>query len=152
MVDCEPAWWTLGVLGSRIFVNNATPGPQRNRVHVDVWVPYAQAEVRIAATLAAGGLLVNDTDAPSNWVLADPETNEACVGVAGPPDWPPTTRSPGPRSPPDAAHAGPRGSPRARSDSAVRRAHHRRRSAAAESGAQPTAGYASPAHRPPVPR
>ncbi|MFH8635350.1 VOC family protein [Streptomyces lydicus] len=68
-----------------MFVNNASPGPQRNRVHVDVWVPYDQAEVRIAAALAAGGRLVNDTDAPSNWVLADPETHEACVGVAGPP-------------------------------------------------------------------
>nr|WP_280526312.1 hypothetical protein [Streptomyces griseofuscus] len=28
---------------------------------------------------------MNDADAPSNWVLADPEGNEACVGVAGPP-------------------------------------------------------------------
>ncbi|WP_354638615.1 VOC family protein [Kitasatospora camelliae] len=59
------------------------PRPQRNRVHVDVWVPYDQAEARIAAALAAGGRLVTDADAPSNWVLADPEGNEACVGVAG---------------------------------------------------------------------
>ncbi|WP_405016100.1 Pterin-4-alpha-carbinolamine dehydratase [Kitasatospora sp. NBC_00070] len=62
------------------------PRPQRNRVHVDVWVPYDQAEARIAAALAAGGRLVSDADAPSNWVLADPEGNEACVGAAGPPD------------------------------------------------------------------
>ncbi|CAL9589372.1 hypothetical protein SUDANB105_05192 [Streptomyces sp. enrichment culture] len=62
------------------------PRPQRNRVHVDVWVPYDQAEARIAAALAAGGRLVDDADAPSNRVLADPEGNEACVGVAGPPD------------------------------------------------------------------
>ncbi|CAL2068625.1 MULTISPECIES: VOC family protein [Streptomyces] len=67
------------------FQRMDAPRPQRNRVHVDVWVPYDQAEARIAAALAAGGRLVNDADAPSNWVLADPEDNEACVGVAGPP-------------------------------------------------------------------
>ncbi|MEU6509029.1 MULTISPECIES: VOC family protein [unclassified Streptomyces] len=65
------------------FQHMDAPRPQRNRVHVDVWVPYDQAEARIAAALAAGGRLVNDADAPSNWVLADPEGNEACVGVAG---------------------------------------------------------------------
>ncbi|MGW3075466.1 MULTISPECIES: VOC family protein [unclassified Kitasatospora] len=67
------------------FQRMDSPRPQRNRVHVDVWVPYDQAEARIAAALAAGGRLLNDADAPSNWVLADPEGNEACVGVAGPP-------------------------------------------------------------------
>ncbi|MFG2600262.1 VOC family protein [Streptomyces sp. NPDC048462] len=67
------------------FQQMDAPRPQRNRVHIDVWVPYDRAEARIAAALAAGGRLVNDTDAPSNWVLADPEGNEACVGVAGPP-------------------------------------------------------------------
>ncbi|UOB15401.1 4a-hydroxytetrahydrobiopterin dehydratase [Streptomyces sp. HP-A2021] len=65
------------------FQHMDAPRPQRNRVHIDVWVPYDQAEARIAAALAAGGRLVNDADAPSNWVLADPEGNEACVGVAG---------------------------------------------------------------------
>jgi 4a-hydroxytetrahydrobiopterin dehydratase len=59
------------------------PRPQRNRLHVDVWVPYDQAEARIAAAIAAGGRLVNDAYAPSHWVLADPEGNEACVGAAG---------------------------------------------------------------------
>lgn len=67
------------------FQQMDAPRPQRNRVHVDVWVPYDQAEARIAAALAAGGRLVNDADAPSNWVLANHEGNEACVGVAGAP-------------------------------------------------------------------
>jgi 4a-hydroxytetrahydrobiopterin dehydratase len=67
------------------FQRMDAPRPQRNRLHIDVWVPYDQAEARIAAALAAGGRLVNDADAPSNWVLADPEGNEACIGVAGPP-------------------------------------------------------------------
>ncbi|MFD5427020.1 VOC family protein [Streptomyces sp. NPDC127084] len=67
------------------FQQMDAPRPERNRVHVDVWVPHDQAAARIAAALEAGGRLVNDADAPSNWVLADPEGNEACVGVAGPP-------------------------------------------------------------------
>ncbi|MDR7384281.1 VOC family protein [Promicromonospora iranensis] len=52
---------------------------QRNRIHVDVWVPFDQAEQRVAAALAAGGRLVTDEFAPSWWVLADVEGNEACV-------------------------------------------------------------------------
>ncbi|MEU8525677.1 VOC family protein [Streptomyces sp. NPDC048629] len=57
--------------------------PQRNRVHVDVWVPYDRAQARIAAAIAAGGTLVTDEHAPGHWVLADPEGNEACVGTTG---------------------------------------------------------------------
>ncbi|MFF0191258.1 VOC family protein [Streptomyces sp. NPDC005244] len=71
--------------GTVLLQQMDAPRPQRNRIHVDVWVPYGQAEARIAAPLAVGGRLVNDADAPSNRVLADPEGNEACVGVAGPP-------------------------------------------------------------------
>jgi 4a-hydroxytetrahydrobiopterin dehydratase len=52
---------------------------QRNRIHLDVWVPYDQAEERVAAAVAAGGRLVTDEFAPSWWVLADAEGNEACV-------------------------------------------------------------------------
>ncbi|MEJ8670307.1 VOC family protein [Streptomyces sp. MS1.AVA.1] len=61
------------------------PRPQRNTLHVDVWVPHDRAEARVEAAIAAGGRLVDDTHAPSLWILADPEGNEACVGVAGPP-------------------------------------------------------------------
>lgn len=59
------------------------PRPQRNRLHLDVWVPYDQAEARIAAAIAAGGRLVSDAYAPSHWVVADAEGNEACVGTCG---------------------------------------------------------------------
>nr|WP_241670763.1 VOC family protein [Streptomyces lavendulae] len=55
-------------------------------MHIDVWVPYDRAEARTAAALAAGGRLVDD--APSNWVPAGSQGNEACVGVAGPPGPP----------------------------------------------------------------
>lgn len=72
--------------GPFYFQRMDEPRPQRNRVHVDVWVPYDQAEARIAAAIAAGGRLVNDDEAPGHWVLADQEGNEACVGVAGAPE------------------------------------------------------------------
>ncbi|GLW58277.1 VOC family protein [Kitasatospora phosalacinea] len=65
------------------FQQMDAPRPQRNRVHVDVWVPHDLAEARIAAAIAAGGRLVTDEHAPNHWVLADPEGNEACVGAAG---------------------------------------------------------------------
>ena len=55
------------------------PRPQRNRLHFDVSVPHDQAHRRIEATIAAGGKLLSDAEAPAFWVLADPEGNEACV-------------------------------------------------------------------------
>ena len=51
------------------------------RIHVDVWVPHDRAEARVAAALGAGGRLVSDEPAPSWWILADPEGNEACVAT-----------------------------------------------------------------------
>jgi 4a-hydroxytetrahydrobiopterin dehydratase len=48
----------------------------RNRIHIDVGVPHDQAEARVAAALAAGGTIVNDSHAPMWWTLADPEGNE----------------------------------------------------------------------------
>ena len=58
--------------------------PQRNRIHIDVYLPVDQAEARIAAALAAGGHLVSDENAPEWWTLADAEGNE--VDVAPWPD------------------------------------------------------------------
>jgi 4a-hydroxytetrahydrobiopterin dehydratase len=61
------------------FQQMDAPRPQRNRIHLDVSVPHDEAQRRIQATLAAGGRLVYDAEAPAFWVLADPEGNEACV-------------------------------------------------------------------------
>lgn len=61
------------------FQRMDVPRSQRNRVHIDVWVPHDQARDRVSAAIAAGGRLVNDGHAPAFWVLADPEGNEACV-------------------------------------------------------------------------
>lgn len=55
---------------------------QRNRIHVDVFVPDDQAQARIDAGLAAGGRVVYDGDAPEWWTLADPEGNEVDIAVS----------------------------------------------------------------------
>ena len=54
---------------------------QRNRIHVDVYVPDDQAGARVEAALAAGGRIVYDAEAPEWWTLADPEGNELDIAV-----------------------------------------------------------------------
>ena len=50
-------------------------------IHVAVWVPHEQAEVRVAAALAAGGRMVRDEFAPAWWTLADAAGNEADIAT-----------------------------------------------------------------------
>ncbi len=61
------------------FQQMSEPRPQRNRIHLDISVPHDEARRRIDDALAAGGVLVSDTEAPAFWVLADAEGNEACI-------------------------------------------------------------------------
>ncbi|MHC2998423.1 VOC family protein [Microbacterium sp. HJ5] len=49
--------------------------PSRGRTHFDVFVPADQAEARVAAALAAGGRLVDDSHAPAWWSLASPDNH-----------------------------------------------------------------------------
>ncbi len=65
------------------FQQMDAPRPQRNRIHIDIYVPKDQAEARIAAALAAGGRIVSDAHAPGWWTLADAEGNEADVAIWG---------------------------------------------------------------------
>jgi 4a-hydroxytetrahydrobiopterin dehydratase len=57
----------------------------RQRFHVDVWVPPEVAEKRIAAAVAAGGTVVDDSRAPSYTVIADQDGNKGCVCTTLPP-------------------------------------------------------------------
>ena len=50
-------------------------------IHVAVWMPYEQAEARLAAALDAGGRMVRDEFAPAWWTLADPAGNEADIAT-----------------------------------------------------------------------
>lgn len=55
------------------------PRTGRNRIHLDSYVPAADAVARVHAVAAAGGTLVTDAHAPLWWVLADAEGNEVCI-------------------------------------------------------------------------
>ena len=66
------------------FQQMDAPRPQRNRIHLDLYLPQDQARARVDAALAAGGHIANDAHAPDWWTLADPEGNE--VDVAPWPD------------------------------------------------------------------
>lgn len=63
----------------RVWFQPSGADEPRQRFHLDVMVPPEQARARIAAALAAGGVLVSDDEAPAFTVLADPEGNKVCV-------------------------------------------------------------------------
>lgn len=50
-------------------------------IHVAAWIPYDQAESRLAAALAAGGRIVRDDFAPAWWTLADAAGNEVDIST-----------------------------------------------------------------------
>ena len=71
--DRGPALW---------FETMEQPRPDGGgAIHVAVWLPYEEAEARVAAALAAGGRLVRDDYAPASWTLADAAGNEADVAT-----------------------------------------------------------------------
>jgi 4a-hydroxytetrahydrobiopterin dehydratase len=63
------------------FQQMDAPRPQRNRMHIDVYLPHDQVEGRIAAAVAAGGRVISDKNAPEWWTLADPEGNEVDLAI-----------------------------------------------------------------------
>lgn len=72
-----------------LWFQETDPHPTpRQRFHIDVQVPYDVVEQRIAAAVAAGGVIVDDSRSPSTTVLADPDGNKACVGTFQPPPQP----------------------------------------------------------------
>ena len=70
--------------GSTVWMQDLDPEkPLRHAMHVDVSVAREEADARIAAAVAAGGRVVDDSDAPGAWILADPSGNKVCVAA-----WP----------------------------------------------------------------
>ncbi|MBO1755005.1 4a-hydroxytetrahydrobiopterin dehydratase [Allobranchiibius sp. CTAmp26] len=51
----------------------------RQRWHFDLWLAPEVASGRIAAAVAAGGVVVDEEEAPAFTVLADPDGNRVCI-------------------------------------------------------------------------
>jgi 4a-hydroxytetrahydrobiopterin dehydratase len=54
----------------------------RQRWHFDLWLAPEAVDQRIAAAVAAGGSVVDDSGAPAFTVLADPDGNRVCICCA----------------------------------------------------------------------
>jgi 4a-hydroxytetrahydrobiopterin dehydratase len=70
--------------GSTVWMQELNPDkPLRHAMHIDVSVARDHVEARVAAALAAEGRIVDDTDAPAGWILADRAGNRVCIAA-----WP----------------------------------------------------------------
>jgi 4a-hydroxytetrahydrobiopterin dehydratase len=70
--------------GSTVWMQDLNPDKGlRHAMHVDVSVAREVAEQRLAAALAAGGRIVDESEAPSAWILADRAGNKVCIAA-----WP----------------------------------------------------------------
>jgi 4a-hydroxytetrahydrobiopterin dehydratase len=68
-----------------LWFQETEPHPTpRQRFHLDIQVPYDVAEQRIAAAVAAGAVIVDDSRSPWTTVIADPDGSKACVGTFQP--------------------------------------------------------------------
>jgi 4a-hydroxytetrahydrobiopterin dehydratase len=68
-----------GQLPSLWFQGTEPHDEPRQRFHLDLWLAPEVAPRRIAVAVAAGGTVVDDSEAPSFTVLADPDGNKVCV-------------------------------------------------------------------------
>jgi 4a-hydroxytetrahydrobiopterin dehydratase len=70
--------------GSTVWMQDLNPEkPLRHAMHVDVSVARDVAEQRLTAALAAGGRIVDESEAPASWILADRAGNKVCIAA-----WP----------------------------------------------------------------
>jgi 4a-hydroxytetrahydrobiopterin dehydratase len=70
--------------GSTVWMQDLDPNkPLRHAMHVDVSVARDHAEARMKAAVAAGGQVVDDSEAPASWILADRSGNKVCIAA-----WP----------------------------------------------------------------
>ena len=67
-------------LSSNVWMQDLDPNkPLRHAMHIDVSVSKEHAQSRVDAAVKAGGTVVDSSEAPSWWVLADRSGNKVCV-------------------------------------------------------------------------
>jgi 4a-hydroxytetrahydrobiopterin dehydratase len=87
--------------GSTVWMQDLDEAkPLRHAMHIDVSVASEHVEARLAAALAAGGRVVDDSDAPKHWTLADRAGNRVCICA-----WPDQSANASPNRPRGAARA-----------------------------------------------
>lgn len=70
--------------GSTVWMQELDPAkPLRHAMHLDVSLAKEHIEARLAAAVAAGGRIVDDSEAPATWILADRSGNKVCLAA-----WP----------------------------------------------------------------
>ena len=67
--------------------------PLQHAMHVDVSVAREHAQAHLDAAMAAGGRIVDDSEAPAGWILADRAGNRVCIA-----SWPDGSIATGPDS------------------------------------------------------
>ncbi len=78
--------------GSTVWMQElAEAKPLRHAMHIDVSVAREHAERRLAAALAAGGRIVDESGAPEGWTLSDRAGNRVCIAA-----WPDGATKPSP--------------------------------------------------------
>lgn len=76
--------------GSTFWMQELDPEkPLRHAMHLDVSLAREEAEARVAAAVAAGGRVVDDSEVPAAWILSDRAGNRVCVAA-----WPDGAESP----------------------------------------------------------
>jgi 4a-hydroxytetrahydrobiopterin dehydratase len=69
---------------SNFWMQDLDPAkPLRHAMHIDVSLAPEQAEAWVAAAVAAGGRIVDQSNAPGSWILADKAGNKVCIAA-----WP----------------------------------------------------------------
>jgi 4a-hydroxytetrahydrobiopterin dehydratase len=77
--------------GSTVWMQELDPAKSlRHAMHIDVSLAREQAEERVAAAIAAGGRIVEESGAPAAWILTDRAGNKVCIAA-----WPDGATRPG---------------------------------------------------------
>ena len=81
----------LGI-GSTVWMQDIDASKRlRHAMHIDVSLAREEARRRVDAAVAAGGTVVEETNAPGGWILADRSGNKVCIAAwpdgAATPQW-----------------------------------------------------------------